>query len=106
MSLHHDQSLTCIPSCMDFTWRQMEDCIPNPLGSFEWLIMPKGLTNAPAMFQRFMNDIFADMINIIVIIYLDEILIYSDNISEHKTHVWEVIHRLHANGLFFHADKC
>src|SRR5882724_8812573 len=46
------------------------------------------------------------MINIIVIIYLDDILIYSDNISEHKTHVWEILCRLHANGLFAHADKC
>jgi len=47
--------------------------------------MPEGLTNAPAAFQRFMNDIFADMIDVIVIIYLDDILIYSDNISKHKT---------------------
>src|SRR5467141_3941898 len=53
-----------------------------------------------------MNDIFADMIDIIVIIYLDDILIYSDNISEHKAHVREVLQRLHANGLFAHADKC
>jgi len=52
--------------------------------------MPEGLTNAPAVFQRFMNDIFADMIDIIVIIYLDDILIYSDNISEQKLHVQEV----------------
>jgi len=43
--------------------------------------MPEGLTNAVAAFQRFMNDIFVDMIEIIVIIYLDDILIYSDNIS-------------------------
>src|SRR5882672_968570 len=37
-------------------------------GSFKWLVMPEGLTNAPAAFQRFMNDIFADMIDVIVII--------------------------------------
>jgi len=53
-----------------------------------------------------MNNIFADMIDVIVIIYLDDILIYSDNISEHKLHVWEVLCRLHTNGLFAHADKC
>jgi len=68
-------------------------------GSFEWLVMPEGLTNAPATFQRFMNDIFADMIDIIVIIYLDNILIYSDNISEHKLHIREVLHRLRTKGL-------
>src|SRR5467141_2037488 len=68
--------------------------------------MPEGLTNAPAAFQWFMNDIFADMIDVIVIIYLDDILIYPDNITKHKAHVREVLRRLHANGLFAHADKC
>jgi len=53
--------------------------------------MPEGLTNAPAAFQQFMNDIFADMIDVTVIIYLDNILIYSDNMSEHKAHVQEVL---------------
>src|SRR5882724_9459188 len=72
---------------------------------FKWLVMPEGLTNAPAAFQRFMNDIFADIINVIVIIYLDDILIYSNNISKHKLHVWEALHRLCTNGLFSHADK-
>jgi len=84
----------------------MEDCLPDPLRFFEWLVMPEGLTNAPAAFQRFMNDIFADMIDVIVIIYLDDILIYSNNISEHKVHIKEVLRRLHANGLFARADKC
>src|SRR5882724_6330655 len=68
--------------------------------------MPEGLTNAPATFQRFMNDIFVDMIDIIVIIYLDDILIYSDNISQHILHIKEVLHRLCTNRLFAHADKC
>jgi len=68
--------------------------------------MPEGLTNAPATFQTFMNDIFMDMIDIIVIIYLDNILIYSDNISKHKFHIREVLCRLCANRLFACADKC
>ena len=62
--------------------------------------MPEGLTNAPTTFQQFMNDVFADMIDVTVIIYLDDILIYSDNMSEHKAHVQEVLQRLRANGLF------
>src|SRR5882724_9377660 len=53
-----------------------------------------------------MNDIFVDMIDVIVIIYLDDILIYSNNISKHKAHIKEVLHRLCANGLFACADKC
>src|SRR5882724_439977 len=68
--------------------------------------MPEGLTNAPATFQRFMNNIFADMIDVIVIIYLDDILIYLDNFSEHKAHVRKVLCRLHANRIFACADKC
>ena len=51
--------------------------------------MPFGLTNTPATFQRFMNDIFSDMVDVSVVIYLDDILIYSNNIDEHHTHVQE-----------------
>src|SRR5882672_10389778 len=68
--------------------------------------MPEGLTNAPAAFQQFMNDIFTDMIDVIVIIYLDDILIYSDNITKHKAHIREALCRLCTNGLFAHADRC
>ena len=53
-----------------------------------------------------MNDIFTDMIDINVIVYLDDILVYSNNLTEHKRHVREVLQRLCANGLFAHADKC
>jgi len=68
--------------------------------------MPFGLTNAPAAFQRFMNNIFSDMVDICVVIYLDDILIYSDNIDIHRTHVREVLRRLRKNGLFAGAHKC
>ena len=61
--------------------------------------MPEGLTNAPAAFQQFMNDIVVDMIDINVIVYLDDILVYSDDLMEYKQHVWEVLRRLHANSL-------
>src|SRR6202044_3656936 len=53
-------------------------------GLFEWQAMPFGLTNSPAVFQRFMNDIFANMLNVCVIVYLNDILIYSDNIELHR----------------------
>src|ERR1700720_361735 len=75
-------------------------------GSFEWKVMPFGLTNAPAAFQHFMNDIFADMVDVCVIIYLDDILVYSDNINLHCTHVHEDLHWLRENGLYAGAHKC
>jgi hypothetical protein len=74
-------------------------------GSFEYLVMPFGLTNAPATFQRFMNDIFADMVDLFVVVYLDDILIFSDNIDEHRDHVRRVLQCLRDNNLHARPDK-
>ena len=68
--------------------------------------MPFGLTNAPAAFQRFMNDIFSNLLDVCVMIYLDDILIYSNDMSEHHQHVKEVLKRLHKAGLYAKAEKC
>ena len=68
--------------------------------------MPYGLTNAPAAFQRFMNDIFSDLLDVHVIIYLDDILVYSEDTAQHKEHVREVLQRLCKHGLFAQPDKC
>ncbi len=68
--------------------------------------MPFGLTNAPMAFQRFVNDIFADMLDISIVVYLDDILIYSDNPADHQEHVCEVLRRLRANGLYCKGSKC
>ena len=68
--------------------------------------MPFVLTNAPAAFQRFMNDIFSDLLDVSVIIYLDNILIYSNNPVDHKKHVHEVLSHLCENGLYACPDKC
>ena len=62
-------------------------------GHFEYLIMPFGLTNAPASFQAFMNDIFWNLMDVYIIIYLDDILVFSDTLKEHRTHVAEVLIR-------------
>ena len=51
-------------------------------GSFKWCIMPFGLTNAPTTFQHFMNDVFGDLLDVCILVYLDDILIYSDS-EEH-----------------------
>ena len=60
-------------------------------GSFEWLVMPFGLTNGPMAFQQFMNDIFRDLLDQCVVVYLDDILIYSDNPKQHTKHIREVL---------------
>jgi hypothetical protein len=68
--------------------------------------MPFRLSNAPAAFQRFMNDIFGNLLDVCVIVYLDDILIYSDDMSQHRKHVKEVLRRLRKHGLYTKARKC
>uniref|UniRef100_A0A803TM34 Gypsy retrotransposon integrase-like protein 1 n=1 Tax=Anolis carolinensis TaxID=28377 RepID=A0A803TM34_ANOCA len=75
-------------------------------GCHEFRVMPFGLCNAPAVFQRFINDVFRDLIDQFVVIYLDDILIFSKDEREHRQHVKQVLHRLRANGLFAKASKC
>ena len=68
--------------------------------------MPFGLTNAPAGFQRFLNTIFADLLDVFVIIYLDDILIFSLNEEDHVKHVSEVLRRLRKHNLIANGKKC
>ena len=75
-------------------------------GSYVWLVMPFGLTNAPATFQQFVNLVFTDMLDVCMVVYLDDILIYSDNMEDHKKHVQEVRRRLCQHKLFAKPDKC
>ena len=49
--------------------------------------MPFGLTNAPMAFQRFINSILVDLLNVCVVIYLDDILIYSQDLESHQEHI-------------------
>ena len=73
---------------------------------FEMMVMPFGLCNAPATFQRFMQDIFGDLLDVYIVIYLDDILIYSDDPAKHKDHIKEVLCRLRKHGLYAKAKKC
>ena len=75
-------------------------------GSYEWLVMPFRLTNAPSTFQRFINTVFADMLDVTIIVYLDNILIHSDNLEDHKKHVREVLCCLCKHGLYAKPKKC
>ncbi|KAH6596909.1 hypothetical protein BASA50_004844 [Batrachochytrium salamandrivorans] len=75
-------------------------------GQFEFLVMPFGLANAPAQFQRMMNSLFRHMISKFVLVYLDDIVVYSDNLEDHKEHVRQVLQILKDNNLFCKAEKC
>ena len=75
-------------------------------GLFEYKVMPFGLTNAPASFQHLMNHNFRDMLDDFVIVYLDDILVFSNSIEEHTEHVKLVLQRLREVGLYAKASKC
>ena len=75
-------------------------------GHFEYTVMPFGLTNAPAVFQHMANDIFRDFLDIFIIIYLDDILIYSKTQEDHDNHVRQVLQRLREFGLYAKLEKC
>ena len=75
------------------------------LGHFEYLVMPFGLINSPAVFQALVNDFLHDMLNRFVFVYLDDILIFSCNMEEHVQHVRTMLQRLLENRLFVKAEK-
>ena len=74
--------------------------------AFKWSVMLFGLTNTPTAFQRFMNDMFSNLLDVCIVVYLDDILIYSDNITQHRKHVKEVLKRLQKAGLYAKTEKC
>ncbi|GBG80013.1 hypothetical protein CBR_g30274 [Chara braunii] len=75
-------------------------------GHYEFTVMQFGLTNAPATFQRAMNDIFRDILEQYVLVYLDDILVYSRTLEEHLRHLRDVLDRLHRDGFYAKLSKC
>ncbi|KAK3529708.1 hypothetical protein QTP70_034700 [Hemibagrus guttatus] len=77
-----------------------------PTGHYEYRVMPYGLANAPSMFQDFMHEVLRDFLHKFVVVYIDDILIYSRSMADHQRHVAEVLHRLRDYNLFLKAEKC
>jgi hypothetical protein len=75
-------------------------------GLFEYQVMPFGLCNAPGTFQHFVNDTFSDFLDRFLAAYLDDLLIYSDSLKEHKAHVRLILERLKSAGLYIKPEKC
>jgi hypothetical protein len=75
-------------------------------GHYEFLVMPFGLSNAPATFQALMNDVLKPYLRRFVLVFFDDILIYSTSWAEHLQHVAVVFNELRAHRLHLKRSKC
>ncbi|KAK1645648.1 hypothetical protein QYE76_063453 [Lolium multiflorum] len=75
-------------------------------GHFEFLVMPFGLSNAPATFQALMNDVLSPYLRRFVLVFFDDILIYSATWAEHLQHVAIIFNELRAHRLHLKRSKC
>ena len=77
-----------------------------PWGLYQWVRIPFGLTNAPAVFQRYMEQTVEEFRDKFAIPYLDDVIVYSSTFDEHLNHLRLVLHKVKERGLKLNLKKC
>jgi hypothetical protein len=75
-------------------------------GQYEFTVMSFGLTNAPAYFMNLMNKVFMEELDKFVVVFIDDILVYSKSVEEHEQHLRVVLGKLGAHKLYSKFSKC
>ena len=75
-------------------------------GLYEFLVMPFSVTNAPAQFMNMMKDLLGEYLDKFVLVFLDDVLLYSANPQDHADHLKKVLEKLKEHQLFAKASKC
>ena len=75
-------------------------------GLYEYIVMSFGLTNAPAYFMSMMNKVFMEFLDKFVVVFIDDILVYSKNEEEHKEHLRLVLEKLREHQFYAKFSKC
>ena len=75
-------------------------------GHYGYCVMPFGLANAPSVFQGFLDNVLREYLNRFVIVYINDILVYSRNEAEHIQHVSQVLRKLREHHLYAKSEKC
>ena len=75
-------------------------------GLYEWLVMPFEVTNASSTFMRLMNEVLKEFLGKFIIVYLDDILIFSKTLEDHMMHIHKVLKKLRGEKLLINLKKC
>ena len=75
-------------------------------GLYEWLVMPMGLSEAPSTFMRLMHFVLRTYIGVFIVVYFDDILVFSKSLKDHVTHLRTVLQTLRKERLYANMDKC